>query len=188
MQPSSHAPQSVAGLVPSAAATSTEPSLLRAMAFGIGVVMAVLVLLWLARLLPAETTGYVALGAGGALLAGVLALWLHGRMIGRRGETAFAGDVRRMAGHLQGLLAAAFVVKLAVLVLGVLYLQRVLADDPSDAKFAATASFCIAFAGASLVCQLATAGYLARALGRRTPSAVAAPTNGPTPAPNASAR
>jgi hypothetical protein len=77
-----------------------------------------------------------------------------------------------MAGRVQGLLAAAFGVKLAVLVIVVLYLQRLLPAAEPDAKFAATAAFCIAFAAASLVCQLATAGYLARALGRRPTAAL----------------
>jgi hypothetical protein len=198
MQPSSHAPQHasqpLAGLVPPRAATQAEPSLLRALAFGIGVVLAGLVLAWGMGLLPPATTGYVALGAGAALLAGVVALWLHGRFLDRRAEASFARDGRLMAGRLQGLLAAAFGVKLAVVVLGVLYLQRALAAEQPDVKFAATASFCIAFAAASLVCQLATAGYLARALGRRRTMPGAAPQttspdSGPAqPAPNASAR
>lgn len=161
MQPSSHASDARTPSAPPAAATIGMPVLLQAMAFGIGLVAVLVAIAWLTGLLPPETTDFVALGAGAALFAGVLALWIHGRFVDARAAAPIARDARLMAGRLQGLLAAAFAVKLAVLVIGMLYLSRF------GVKFADKASFCIAFAGASLVCQLATAGYLARALNRR---------------------
>lgn len=169
MQPSPHSSQhhsqaSVAAAMPAAAVGL--PSLRNAMAFGTGVVTAAFGIAWATRLLPPATTGYVAMGAGAALVAAVLGLYLHGRFLDARAAAPFARDGHLMAGRLQGLLAAAFGTKLAVLVLGMLYLHQFY-QGPSDLKFAATASFCIAFAAASLLCQLATAGYLARALGRR---------------------
>ena len=133
----------------------------RALAFGIGVTLVSGALVWAAGLLPAGTTGYVALGGGAALLSVVIAAWLHGRFLDPRATAPFAGDGRLMAGRLQSLLAAAFGVKLAALVVGVLTLRQ------SGAKFAELGAFCIAFAGVALVCQSATAGYLARVMNRR---------------------
>jgi hypothetical protein len=177
MQPSSHAaePQAAAQapIAPPAAAGIGMPVLLRAMAFGIGTVAVVVAIAWLTGLLPEGTVDFVALGAGAALAAGVLALWIHGRFLDARAAAPIARDGRLMAGRLQGLLAAAFAVKLAVLVIGMLYLSQF------GVKFAGKASFCIAFAGASLVCQLATAGYLARALQRRRTDSSGLVTFGP---------
>lgn len=167
MQPSSHASEPVARFAVPAATASAAPSLVRALAFGCAVVLAALLVVWAAGLLPVATASYVALGTGAALLAGAAAVWLHGRFLDARAAAPFARDGRLMASRMQSLLAAAFGVKLAVLVVAVLYLQRLLPAGEPDLKFAATASFCIAFAAASLVCQLATAGCLARALGRR---------------------
>lgn len=161
MPPSSHAADSRTPSAPPAAVGIGMPVLLQAMAFGIGTVAVVVAIAWLTGLLPAGSVDFVALGAGAALAAGVLALWLHGRFLDARAAQPIARDGRLMAGRLQGLLAAAFAVKLAALVLGMLYLSQF------GVKFADKASFCIAFAGASLVSQLATAGYLARVLNRR---------------------
>jgi hypothetical protein len=66
-----------------------------------------------------------------------------------------------MAGRLQSLLAAAFGVKLAVLTIGVFSLRQ------SGAKFEETTTFAVTFAGGALLCQLATAAFLARALRHR---------------------
>ncbi|MBX3463816.1 MAG: hypothetical protein KF830_11655 [Planctomycetes bacterium] len=155
------------------------PLLLRGLGFGVGVLTAAVLLAWSAGLLPAATTSYAVLGVGAAVGAGVLALAAHRRILARA-TGPYAQDGRLLAGRLQGLLGAAFAAKLAVLVLGMLYVNRVLAAEAAAAKFAATASFAIAFAAASLVLQLGTAGYVARALGRarRTPVDPAGPAAG----------
>lgn len=158
-------------------------SLVRALGFGGTVVVAALLVVWATGLLPAATRGYAFAGVGAALGAGVLALWLHGRFLDARATAPFAHDGQLLAGRLQGLLGAALAVKLAVVVLGVLYVQRILATAEPDVKFAATASFCVAFATASVVGQLATAGHLARALGRRNPAPVGAATGAPAEPP-----
>ena len=118
--------------------------------------------------LPMSGLPYYGLGIGGALFAGMLALWLHGRLIDSRATIPYAGDGRLLAGRLQSLLAAAFAVKLALLTIGVFSLRQ------SGAKFADTTIFAVTFAGGALLCQLATAAFLARALryppGRSTAS------------------
>lgn len=179
MPPSSHARD----LAPhDAAPAGTLPSLVRALAFGAVVVVAALLVAWMAGLVPVATRNHVVFGVAAALLASTAAVWLHGRFLDPRAAQPFAQDGRLMAGRVQSLMAAAFGVKLAVLVVVVLYLQRVLSAEHPDVKFAATASFCIAFAAASLVCQLATAGYLARAFSRRRTSPLgAAPVTVPDP-------
>lgn len=146
------------------------PLLRRALAFGVGVAIAAMLAAWLAGLLPEATQGYAALGAAVALAAGVLAVLFHARVLDRRAEARLMGDGRLLGARLQSLLGAAFAVKLASLVLGLVALRSSLPGDDPDAKFAATAAFCIAFASASVVCQIATVGYLARTLGRRSTS------------------
>jgi hypothetical protein len=125
-------------------------------------VVAAAALVWATGLLPEGTPYYVALGTAAALLAGMAAVWLHGRLLDRNASLPFASDGRLMASRVRSLLAAAFGVKLVVLVLGVVALHQ------SGVKFAELAAFCITFAAASLVCQLATAFSLSRAIGRRS--------------------
>lgn len=149
------------------AGASSWALLLRALRAGVGAVLLLTALAWLAGLFPPATTGYALAGIAAALFAAALALWLHGRFLDARLARGQAPDHHSLSGQLQGLLGVAFGAKLAVLVLGMLYLHRTFPSGDGDAKFAATASSCIAFAAASLVCQLATAGYLARTLSRR---------------------
>lgn len=104
---------------------------------------------------------FYALGIGAALLAGMLALLLHGRFLDPRTTAPFAKDGQLLAGRLQSLLAAAFGAKLGVLIVGVMALRF------TGVKFAGLATFAITFAGAALLCQLATATSLARAVQRR---------------------
>ena len=111
--------------------------------------------------LPGSALPYYMLGIGAALFAGMLALWLHGRLLDPRAAMPYAGDGRLMAGRMQSLLAAAFGVKLVVLTIGVFALRQ------SGAKFADTTTFAVTFAGGALLCQLATAAFLARTLRHR---------------------
>lgn len=111
--------------------------------------------------LTSDALPYYGLGIGAALFAGMLALWLHGRLLDPRATIPYAGDGRLMAGRMQSLLAAAFGVKLVVLTIGVFSLRQ------SGAKFADTTTFAVTFAGGALLCQLATAAFLARTLRHR---------------------
>jgi hypothetical protein len=109
---------------------------------------------------PAAALGFYAGGVAAAGLACMGALWLHGRFLDPRASAPFARDGRLLGARLQSLLAAAFGVKLAVLVLAFLVLRQ------TGVKFADTATFAITFAGGSLLCQMATAMVLARAVQR----------------------
>jgi hypothetical protein len=131
-----------------------------------------LVLALLPDLLPAGALPYCALGLGGALLAGLSTLVLHGRFLDPRTTAPFAHDGRLVGARLQTLLAAGFAVKLALLIAAVLVLRQ------WGTKFAHVATFAVTFAGAALACQLATAACLARALRRRS-AAAASPAAGP---------
>jgi len=147
------------GNVPSPAPSVVDGLLLaRALGFAVGVVMLGYSIAWLTGLIPSEHSVFAGFGVVGALGAAIVAVWLHGRFL--RGGTArrLAGDGPLLAGHLQGLLAAAFAVKLAVLVVAFLLLRQ------QGVKFSELATFAITFAAASLLCQLASAGYLARAI------------------------
>jgi hypothetical protein len=127
---------------------------------------------WLLGVLPEGTTGYALIGCGAALLAAGLALVVHGRFLATRAEGAYA-DGTLLASRLQGLLGAAFAIKLAALVLGMLALRQ------SGVKFEGVASFCIAFATASVVSQVATALSVSRSLQTRP-----APSAGPDHPPS----
>lgn len=145
-------------------------ALLRAAAAVLGAAVVVgFVIFRLAGLLPVEAVVYYAMGIAAALFAGMLALILHGRFLDPRATAPFARDGRLLAGRLQSLLAAAFAVKLAVLVVGVLVLRQL------GTKFAESATFAITFAGGALLCQLVTAAVLARAVQQRSASSAAAP-------------
>jgi hypothetical protein len=164
---------------PSATAPSTAPgrapavSLLRAFAVAALVVAALAVAAGVAlRALGALDAGALAhggLGAGAALLAGLTTLVLHGRFLDPRTTAPFASDGRLAGARLQTLLAAAFAVKLAVLVAGVLVLRQI------GAKFADVAAFAVTFAAAALACQVATAMCLVRALQQQRRTAPARP-------------
>lgn len=122
---------------------------------------------------------YFVVGLGAAGFAAMFAVWLHGRIA--NGTPSGARPDARLEGvRLQALLAAAFGVKLAVLAVGVFVLLQVPLRAVSDGdggaaatvKFTDIATFAVSFAGASLVCQLATAAALARSLRRRDRGAV----------------
>lgn len=115
--------------------------------------------------LPPARLSFFGLGVGAALLATMFALLVHGRLLDRRREAPYAGDGRLLGSRLQSLLAAAFALKLGMLVLGMLALRQ------AGAKFDDTATFGVTFVAAGLVAQLSAAGHLARALQRR-PQAV----------------
>jgi hypothetical protein len=133
-------------------------------AFLRGVVMASVLVLcaWLLGLFPAGSEGYGALGCGAALLASGAALLLHGRILDRRaGKNASSNSGRAIAARLQTLLATGLLLKLAAVTIGVLSLRS------QQVKFEGIAAFAVAFAAASLVCQLTAAGTLVRALSSR---------------------
>jgi hypothetical protein len=140
-----------------------------AVVVGIGVAAGVVLFVW-PGLLPADAMAFYATGLGAALLAGMVALWLHGRFLDPAATAPFAKDGRLLAGRLQSLLAAAFAAKLAVLVAGVLVLRA------AGVKFADAATFAVTFAGGALLCQLATAFSLARAVQQRGATSAGAPT------------
>lgn len=155
---------------PGPAAGDLHAVLLRASWRGVGVVVGLaagvgLVLFGPFALLASDAMPFYASGAGLALLAGMLALFLHGRFLDPRTTAPFARDARLLAGRLQGLLAAAFAAKLGVLVLAFFALRQL------GAKFADTAALCIAFAAYALIYQLVTACFLARALQPRAAAA-----------------
>lgn len=109
-----------------------------------------------AGLLASASLPYFALGVGGALVACTFALLLHGRFLDPRTTAPFAKDGRLLATRLQSLLAAAFAVKLALLVLVVLVLRQL------GTKFEDVATFAVTFAGGALLCQVVMAFVLAR--------------------------
>lgn len=125
--------------------------------------------------LPPAQLLFFGLGVGAALLATMVALLVHGRMLDRRREAPYAGDGRLLASRLQSLLAAAFALKLGMLVLGMLALRQ------AGAKFQDTATFGVTFVAAGLVAQLSAAGYLARALQRRPQAVPVAGATSPRP-------
>jgi hypothetical protein len=149
--------------MPGLAGSDLHAVLFRASWRGAGVVVGLaagvgLLLFGPLSLLAGEAAPFYASGVGLALLAGMLALFLHGRFLDPRTTAPFARDARLLAGRLQGLLAAAFAAKLGVLALAFFALRQF------GAKFADTAVLCIAFAACALVYQLVTACFLARAL------------------------
>jgi hypothetical protein len=148
---------------PSCGAGTVVDVLLLGRAFGFSVLVVALCAapVWAFGLVPADAVAYFAAGIGASLIAALLAICVHSRFLDGRKSAAFAHDGRLMAGRLQALLAVAFGAKLAVLVLGVVVLRQ------AGVKFEALATFCITFAAVSLVCQLATAAYLSRALNHR---------------------
>lgn len=155
--------------VPSGAPSAVDALVLaKALGFGSGVVMLAFALAWVAGAFPAGTSVFAGFGLLAAVGAAMVAVWLHGRFLAGRTAQQLVGDGRLLAGHLQSLLAAAFAVKLAVLVVAFLVLRQ------QGVKFSELATFAITFAAASLLCQLATAGYLARAVQSRLARPLAA--------------
>jgi|JI102314A1RNA_FD_contig_91_838993_length_1397_multi_2_in_0_out_0_2 hypothetical protein len=134
------------------------PVLCRALAVGAGVAAAVAAVVWLLGCVPAESVSFFWLGLGASVVAAMLALLLHSRVLDPRKAAPFAANPGQLAGRFHGLLAAAFGSKLAILVLGVLALRK------AGVKFDGLATFCVTFAAASVICQVATAGYLSRML------------------------
>ena len=115
------------------------------------------------QLLGGASLPYYIAGVVAAAAAMLLTLWLHGRFAAAQmpGATSHAVSAR-----LTGLLAAGMAVKMALLVLGFLYLKQFpLGAEP--AKFAEITTFAVTFVGGALLCQIGTALTLARALGRR---------------------
>jgi len=141
----------------------------RAFGFAVLVVLLFAAPVWALGLVPQDGVPYFAAGIGASLVAALLAICVHSRFLDARAPAALAHDGRFLAGRLQALLAIAFGAKLAVLVLGVVVLRQ------AGVKFEALATFCITFAAVSLVCQLATAAYLSRAMTHRANRAPAAP-------------
>ncbi|MBM3961064.1 MAG: hypothetical protein FJ306_04075 [Planctomycetes bacterium] len=158
-------------LPPAAAANARSLDLLPSLLRGAAVVGVLALATWASGLLPADGSPFVALGAGAALAATGFALVLHGRILDRRFAARMANDAQLIAGRLQGLLAIGLLVKLFALTAGVLWLRA------GGVKFAATATFAVAFAAASLVCQVTAAGSLVRTMSRRPvgPSEVGRP-------------
>ncbi|MBL8756045.1 MAG: hypothetical protein JNK15_22310 [Planctomycetes bacterium] len=126
-----------------------------------------------AAVLPLEAVPFYGAGLAAALLAGMVALLLHGRIYDRRANAIYAGDGRLLAQRLQSLLAAALGAKLAILVLSFFVLRA------CGVKFADTATFAVTFAGGALLCQLATAMSLARSMQPRSSSSGLAGTGAP---------
>lgn len=153
-------PTQSAASTPVAATGDLQAQLLRALGRALVVVLAAAGLLGALvfglALLPIASLPYFALGVGGALVACTFALLLHGRFLDPRTTAPFAKDGRLLATRLQSLLAAAFAVKLAMLVLVVLVLRQL------GTKFEDIATFAIAFAGGALLCQVVMALVLAR--------------------------
>jgi hypothetical protein len=122
------------------------------------------------NLLAASDLPYFVVGLGAAAFAAMFTVWVHGRFaatpspaIAPNGNPANAGHL--ITARLQSLLAAAFGVKLIVLVLAVLALKQFPLGEET-AKFSELTTFAVTFAGAALLCQLATAFALARTLRR----------------------
>lgn len=117
--------------------------------------------------LPASTLPYFVAGLGAAGFAAMFTIVVHGRFAAAK--VPAGTDPARVAvlvtGKLQTLLAMAFGVQLFVLVVGVLFLKRFPLVE-GGTKFSETATFAVTFAAATLLCQLATAGVLARSLRR----------------------
>jgi hypothetical protein len=143
-------------------------SLLRAFARAAGLVLGLGAIVGAALFglaaLPVAVLPFYGAGVAVALVAGLATLLLHGRFLDPKAIAPFARDGRLLSQRLQSLLAAAFGAKLAILVLA-FFLMRAL-----GMKFADTTTFAITFAAAALLCQLATALSLARALQPRTSS------------------
>jgi hypothetical protein len=138
----------------------SSPVLITAFVRGAVLAMVLVAAVLVMGVLPAGAADWVAYGCGAALVATGLALVVHGRFLDRRAIASLRGDPRLIATRLQGLMAAALMIKLATVTIGVLVLRS------QGVKFQEVAAFAIAFAAASLVCQVTAAGTLVRAMSR----------------------
>ena len=109
-------------------------------------------------LIPADVGAAVWLGYGCALLAVVLGSLAYAKV---GAKSSAERDPHLASTRLQGLLGAAFVVKVAVFGAGFAALSL------SDVKFEFLVAFALAFAGAALVLQLVTVVQLARSFASR---------------------
>ena len=151
-------------------ATFPAQALVRALALGVaaiavpGAVVGALVFTGDGAL--AAAAPYYAVGLGAAVFAAMFTVWLHGRLASA-GSGGTGADMRLAARvqalRFQGLLAAAFGVKLVVLVAGVFVLRAVPLRE-GGVKFTDTATFAVTFVAASLVLQLATAASISKSL------------------------
>lgn len=139
--------------MPQASATSLVA---RATLLGVAVATVPCVAVWLSGAVPVENRSYLLLGLGAAIAAALLVALTQRGVV----STGAGDDARLTAARLQSWLGLAFGAKLLVLLLGVggLWLTGL--------KFEGLATFALTFVGAALICQLAAAGYLARALNR----------------------
>jgi len=151
----------------SSADVVSSPVLVTAFVRGAVLAMALALATWALGVLPPALAAWVAYGCAAALLATGLALVVHGRFLDRRALASLRGDPRLMAARLQGLMAAALMIKLATVTIGVLVLRS------QGVKFQEVAAFAVAFAAASLVCQVTAAGTLVRAMSRAARPATA---------------
>lgn len=120
------------------------------------------------NLLAASDLPYYGAGLGAAAFAAILAVWIHGRFAATPAPSSSADPAHTahlITSRLQSLLAAAFGVKLVVLVLAVVVLKQFPLGEET-AKFSELTTFAVTFAGAALLAQLATAFALARTLRR----------------------
>ena len=140
---------------------SSAVDLLPALSRGSLAVGVLAVAAWSTGALPAANQPFLAIGAGAALAATGLAVILHSRVLDRRFAASMANDAKLIAGRMQGLLAVGLLLKLFTVTVGVLWLRAV------GVKFDAVATFAVAFAAASLVCQVTAAGSLVRSTARR---------------------
>lgn len=122
------------------------------------------------NLLAATDLPYYVVGLGAAAFAALFTVWVHGRFAATPSPTPSpngnpSNTAHLITARLQSLLAAAFGVKLIVLVLAVLALKQ-FPLGAETAKFSELTTFAVTFAGGALLCQLATAFALARTLRR----------------------
>lgn len=129
-------------------------------AFGIAsaVVTVVAWLVWRSGVVVADSGDLVAWGVFAAVGASAAALLLHVRILAMRPGTG-GSDGALLAARLQGLLGAAFLMKLVVVAIAVLSMRQ------AGAKFETIAIFAITFAVASIIGQVISASLVARAIG-----------------------
>ncbi|MFK7743058.1 MAG: hypothetical protein AB8H80_22280 [Planctomycetota bacterium] len=162
-----------------AGSTISRAALLRALVQAVSVIVALGVIVGFVvfRLkgadgtvtLPADHLPYFVVGLAATVFAAFFTVWLHGRFLSVQSPVA-AGDPARVgtlvAARLQGLLAAAFGVKMFVLVIGFFALRKFALPGGGEgvAKFSQITTFAVTFAGGALLCQLVTALALSRSM------------------------
>ena len=154
--------------------------LLRALTFGLLAIVVAgavgwAVLFWGGAGASDIRPAFYMLGLGGAAFAGIMTVWLHGRLASLQSGQGAAVTGRLVAARMQALLASGFAVKLGVLVVGFFGLRRITIGGVPT-KFTDVATFAVTFAAAALLCQLTTAALMARSMRRgRGPALVAHP-------------